>query len=142
MLGFQERVSVRRGRISRTSRIERQTSATAAISTPYRETGTTGVMIWEDEDLADSMWEAHSAGLRIGTVDLKQKWTDLASPDAARVETLLHQYAGRFSRDFPLITAEAAPTVRRAGTRRCGRWWGAATAARTASRARCRCGSS
>ncbi|HET9221495.1 MAG TPA: amidohydrolase [Roseiflexaceae bacterium] len=43
------------------------TSATAAISTPYRETGTTGVMIWEDEDLADSMWEAHSANLRIGT---------------------------------------------------------------------------
>jgi predicted amidohydrolase YtcJ len=43
------------------------TSATAAISTPYRETGTTGVLIWEDEDLADSMWEAHSAGLRIGT---------------------------------------------------------------------------
>jgi predicted amidohydrolase YtcJ len=43
------------------------TSATAAISTPYRETGTTGVMIWEDEDLADSMWEAHSAGQRIGT---------------------------------------------------------------------------
>jgi predicted amidohydrolase YtcJ len=43
------------------------TSATAAISTPYRETGTRGVMIWEDEDLADSMWEAHSAGLRIGT---------------------------------------------------------------------------
>jgi predicted amidohydrolase YtcJ len=43
------------------------TSATAAISTPYRETGTTGVMIWEDEDLADSMWEAHRAGLRIGT---------------------------------------------------------------------------
>ena len=43
------------------------TSATAAISTPYRETGTKGVMIWEDEDLADSMWEAHSAGLRIAT---------------------------------------------------------------------------
>jgi predicted amidohydrolase YtcJ len=43
------------------------TSATAAISTPYRETGTRGVLIWEDEDLADSMWEAHSAGLRIGT---------------------------------------------------------------------------
>lgn len=43
------------------------TSATAAISTPYRETGTKGVMIWEDEDLADSMWQAHSAGLRIGT---------------------------------------------------------------------------
>jgi predicted amidohydrolase YtcJ len=43
------------------------TSATAAISIPYRETGTTGVLIWEDEDLADAMWEAHSAGLRIGT---------------------------------------------------------------------------
>jgi predicted amidohydrolase YtcJ len=43
------------------------TSATAAISTPYRETGTMGVLIWEDEDLADAMWEAHSAGLRIGT---------------------------------------------------------------------------
>jgi predicted amidohydrolase YtcJ len=43
------------------------TSATAAISTPYRETGTTGVMIWDDEDLADSMWEAHSANLRVGT---------------------------------------------------------------------------
>jgi predicted amidohydrolase YtcJ len=25
------------------------------------------VLIWEDEDLADSMWEAHSADLRIGT---------------------------------------------------------------------------
>jgi predicted amidohydrolase YtcJ len=43
------------------------TSPTAAISTPYRETGTTGVLIWEDEDLADAMWEAHSAGLCIGT---------------------------------------------------------------------------
>jgi predicted amidohydrolase YtcJ len=43
------------------------TSATAKISVPYRETGTTGVMIWEDEDLAESMWEAHSAGLRIAT---------------------------------------------------------------------------
>jgi predicted amidohydrolase YtcJ len=28
------------------------TSATAAISIPYRETGTSGVLIWEDEDLA------------------------------------------------------------------------------------------
>jgi predicted amidohydrolase YtcJ len=43
------------------------TSATAKISIPYRETGTTGVQIWEDEDLADSMWEAHRAGLRIAT---------------------------------------------------------------------------
>jgi predicted amidohydrolase YtcJ len=43
------------------------TSATAAISTPYREVGTTGVMIWDGEELADSMWEAHAAGLRIAT---------------------------------------------------------------------------
>jgi predicted amidohydrolase YtcJ len=43
------------------------TSATARISIPYREVGTHGVMIWEDEDLAESMWEAHKAGLRIAT---------------------------------------------------------------------------
>lgn len=43
------------------------TSATAKISIPYRETGTTGVLIWEDEALAESMWEAHAAGLRIAT---------------------------------------------------------------------------
>jgi predicted amidohydrolase YtcJ len=43
------------------------TSATAKISIPYREVGTTGVLIWEDEALADSMWEAHAAGLRIAT---------------------------------------------------------------------------
>lgn len=43
------------------------TSATAKISIPYRELGTTGVLIWDDEDLADSMWEAHAAGMRIAT---------------------------------------------------------------------------
>lgn len=43
------------------------TSATAKISIPYREVGTTGVLIWEDEALADSMWGAHAAGLRIAT---------------------------------------------------------------------------
>ena len=43
------------------------TSATAAISIPYRETGTQGVMIWENEELADQMWAAHSNGYRIGT---------------------------------------------------------------------------
>jgi predicted amidohydrolase YtcJ len=43
------------------------TSATAKISVPYRETGTTGVQIWEDEDLAEAMWDAHRAGLRIAT---------------------------------------------------------------------------
>lgn len=43
------------------------TSATAAISLPYKETGEHGVMIYETEDLADAMWEAHSNGYRIGT---------------------------------------------------------------------------
>ncbi|MCX6047361.1 MAG: amidohydrolase family protein, partial [Chloroflexi bacterium] len=43
------------------------TSATAAISIPYRETGTKGVMIWESEELADQMWVAHSNGYHIGT---------------------------------------------------------------------------
>lgn len=63
------------------------TSATAAISTPYRETGTTGVMIWEDEDLADSMWEAHSAGLRIGT----HANGDVAIEQVLRIYELLEQ---------------------------------------------------
>jgi predicted amidohydrolase YtcJ len=43
------------------------TSATAAISLPYREVGTNGVLIWEPEDMTESMWQAHQAGLRIGT---------------------------------------------------------------------------
>jgi predicted amidohydrolase YtcJ len=43
------------------------TSATAAISIPYRETGTKGVMMWEDEELADQMWRAHSHGFHIAT---------------------------------------------------------------------------
>lgn len=43
------------------------TSATAAISTPYRETGTKGVLIYEDEEMADLMWESHKNGFRIAT---------------------------------------------------------------------------
>lgn len=43
------------------------TSATAAISEPYRETGTLGVMIYETEMMADMMWEAHHQGYRIAT---------------------------------------------------------------------------
>ncbi|MFT5196693.1 MAG: putative amidohydrolase YtcJ, partial [Candidatus Promineifilaceae bacterium] len=43
------------------------TSATAAISIPFRETGTKGVLIFETEVLADLMWEAHSNGFRIAT---------------------------------------------------------------------------
>lgn len=43
------------------------TSATAAISQTYKEVGGHGVMIYENEDLADAMWEAHSNGYRIGT---------------------------------------------------------------------------
>ena len=43
------------------------TSATAAISQPYKETGTKGLLIYEDEELADRMWEAHVAGFQIAT---------------------------------------------------------------------------
>lgn len=43
------------------------TSATAAISLPYRETGTKGVLIYDTEDMAELMWEAHSNGFRIAT---------------------------------------------------------------------------
>jgi len=43
------------------------TSATAAISIPYKETGTHGIMIYETEDMAELMWEAHDAGFRIAT---------------------------------------------------------------------------
>ncbi len=43
------------------------TSATAAISIPYKETGTYGILIYETAAMADLMWEAHDAGLRIAT---------------------------------------------------------------------------
>jgi len=43
------------------------TSATAAISIPYKETGTHGIMIYETEDMAELMWEAHDAGFKIAT---------------------------------------------------------------------------
>ncbi len=43
------------------------TSATAAISQPYKETGTKGLLIYEDEQLADRMWEAHRSGFQIAT---------------------------------------------------------------------------
>lgn len=43
------------------------TSATAAISIPYRETGTKGVLIFETENMTELMWEAHSNGFRIAT---------------------------------------------------------------------------
>ena len=43
------------------------TSATAAISIPYKETGTKGILIYETEPMADLMWEAHEAGFRIAT---------------------------------------------------------------------------
>jgi predicted amidohydrolase YtcJ len=43
------------------------TSATAAISIPYREVGTNGLLIYESEELADLMWEAHTKGYRIAT---------------------------------------------------------------------------
>jgi hypothetical protein len=41
--------------------------ATAAVSIPYKETGTTGVLRFETEELIELMWEAHDAGYRIAT---------------------------------------------------------------------------
>lgn len=41
--------------------------ATAAISQPYKETGSQGVLRFDDDDLFNLMWEAHDAGFRIAT---------------------------------------------------------------------------
>lgn len=41
--------------------------ATAALSVPYRETGTRGVLRFDDDELFELMWEAHDAGFRIAT---------------------------------------------------------------------------
>lgn len=41
--------------------------ATAAISQPYKVTGTQGVLRFDTEELFELMWEAHDAGFRIGT---------------------------------------------------------------------------
>jgi predicted amidohydrolase YtcJ len=43
------------------------TSATAAISVPYKEVGGHGIMIYETEQMAELMWEAHEAGFHIAT---------------------------------------------------------------------------
>ncbi len=43
------------------------TSATAAISVPYKEVGGHGIMIYETEQMADLMWEAHESGFHIAT---------------------------------------------------------------------------
>lgn len=43
------------------------TSATAAISLPYREVGGHGVLIYDAEDLTELMWESHSNGFRLAT---------------------------------------------------------------------------
>jgi predicted amidohydrolase YtcJ len=43
------------------------TSATAAIHIPYKETGTNGILIYDTEQMAELMWEAHDAGFHIGT---------------------------------------------------------------------------
>lgn len=43
------------------------TSATAAISTPYREVGGHGVLIYDAEDLTELMVESHRAGFKIAT---------------------------------------------------------------------------
>lgn len=41
--------------------------ATAAISQPYKVTGTRGVLRFETDELRALMWEAHEAGFRIAT---------------------------------------------------------------------------
>lgn len=43
------------------------TSATAAISIPYREVGGHGVLIYDAEDLTELMWESHTNGFRMAT---------------------------------------------------------------------------
>jgi predicted amidohydrolase YtcJ len=43
------------------------TSANAAVSRTFKETGTKGLLIFETEEMAELMWEAHEAGFRIGT---------------------------------------------------------------------------
>ncbi len=63
------------------------TSATAAVSLPYRETGTTGVLIYEDEELADLMWEAHQQGYRIAT----HANGDVALEQVISIYELLHE---------------------------------------------------
>jgi hypothetical protein len=42
-------------------------SATAALSQPYKVTGDIGVLRFETDELLALMWEAHDAGLRIAT---------------------------------------------------------------------------
>ena len=40
--------------------------ATAAVSVPYKETGTQGVLRFDSDELYHLAWEAHGAGFRIG----------------------------------------------------------------------------
>jgi predicted amidohydrolase YtcJ len=64
------------------------TSATAAISVPYREVGTHGVLIFEDtEMMTDLMWEAHHHGFRIGT----HSNGDVALEQVIGIYELLHE---------------------------------------------------
>lgn len=64
------------------------TSATAAISIPYREVGTHGVLIFEDtEALTDLMWEAHHHGFCIGT----HSNGDVALEQVISIYELLHE---------------------------------------------------
>lgn len=64
------------------------TSATAAISIPYREVDTHGVLIFEDtEAMTDLMWEAHHHGFRIGT----HSNGDVALEQVIGIYELLHE---------------------------------------------------
>ncbi|PNY81907.1 amidohydrolase [Deinococcus koreensis] len=64
--------------------------ATAAVSTPYKETGTTGMLRFETQELLELAREAHVAGFRIGAH---------AIGDVALTQ-LLSVYAG-LERDYP-----------------------------------------
>lgn len=61
--------------------------ATAAISTPYKETGTHGVLRFEDGELLELAWEAHDAGFRIATHAIG----DVALEQVIRVYEELHR---------------------------------------------------
>jgi len=63
------------------------TSATAAISRPYRETGETGVMIYDTEELTDLMWDSHTNGFRIAT----HANGDVALEQVIGIYELLHE---------------------------------------------------
>jgi predicted amidohydrolase YtcJ len=98
--------------------------ATAAISLHYKETGTQGVLRFDDEDLFELMREAHDAGFRIAThaigdVAIEQVITayervQAANPNPAlrhRIEHLGLPSAGHLARARALNVIAVPQTV-------------------------------